>query len=334
MLVDQRNAGASLTTTAAGSFYAVDRTVLDCAGTSGTATLQRVADAPPGFTYSLRTTVLTTKTLSADDFVDYQQTIEGHNVSDLQYGSPTAKTTTLSFWVKSSRTGIFCATIFSNLTSRTYTTEYTINAGNTWQFVSVVIPGDTVGVISTQILSGISVRLTMAAGSGRQITARTWTSANAHGTVNQTNLFATVGATFQVTGIQLETGSVATEFDFLPYYKELALCQRYFERITFGTNSYKAMWASAPAAFFGNPIFFKVEKRVAPTIPTVTTGVSYWVIPGTTGVDAFQAHTFSAAGITTTNCYLTSPGRPTVTATNAGMYSWEGTLDLAVSAEF
>jgi hypothetical protein len=266
MEIDQRNSGGSVSfnnTTG----YTVDRWFTQCVGGSGTgtATVQRVADAPAGFLYSLKWTTTNAKTPAASDTFTFIQSIEGQNIIDFAYGTASAKTVTFSFWVKSSLTGTFSGCLqSSNVTNyRSYIFNYTINSANTWQYVTITVPGDTGQVPYLDTNRGYGILFDMGSGSTYQTsTLNTWLTGPINRSTTSVNIISTLNATFQVTGVQLELGSVATPFERRSYGQELALCQRYYEVISYfpmGTtyrgNGDTRCYAS-----------FNVTKRVAPTM--------------------------------------------------------------------
>jgi hypothetical protein len=228
MVIDQRNAGASVALGAGVTAYSADRFRIEN-NTTGTATAQQVSDAPTGFSNSLKYTVTATDaSLASTENAFIQQNIEGFNTADLSFGTASAKTITISFWVKSSLTGTFGGSIINNSYSRLYPYSYTILAANTWEYKTVTISGDTTGTwIGATNSIGLRLMFCLAAASDRVATAGAWTTSLGFGPTGQTNLMATNGATWQITGVQLEVGSTATSFDYRPYGTELALCQRY-----------------------------------------------------------------------------------------------------------
>jgi hypothetical protein len=229
MVIDQRNNGASVSLiSGGGNTFSADRWYVENF-TDGTATIQQISDAPTGFANSIRYTVTATdSSLASDQSAFVQQRIEGFNSADLMFGTANAATVTVSFWVKSSVTGTFGGALANNAYNRGYPFTYTISSANTWEQKTVIITGDTTGtwVGST---NGIGLRVTfaLAAGSARVSTAGAWAAYVGLGATGATNLMATNGATWQVTGVQLEKGSTATSFDYRPYGTELAMCQRY-----------------------------------------------------------------------------------------------------------
>jgi hypothetical protein len=275
MRIDQRNAGASFSPGTTGSVdYSVDRFGGVRAGSGVAFTLQQIADAPAGFVNSLRATVPTGATPSGTQLSFVAQPIEGLNVSDLGWGGANAQTVTLSFWVKSSVTGSFPLVLVNSGNVRAYGATYTINAANTWEQKTVVVPGDTSGTWLTTNGVGIQVNWGLGgAGASRTVTTG-WQSTSSPGSsvgviAGTVNLVATTGATFYITGVQLEPGSVATPFERRSFGAELALCQRYFQRF----NNIQAEGYSSGALVRQNtPIMFPVQMRTTPTRTVITAG--------------------------------------------------------------
>jgi len=269
MRIDQRNAGASVAlVSGGGNAYSADRWYVENA-TDGTATIQQVSDAPDGFSNSIKYTVTATDaSLASDQAAWIQQRIEGFNFADLLYGTASAKTVTVSFWVKSSVTGTFGVTLANSAYNRGYPASFTVNSANTWEQKTATIAGDTTGtwIGST---NGIGVRLNfgMAAGSARSAAAGSWAAATVLGVSSQVNLMATNGATFYITGVQLEVGSVATSFERRQYGQELALCQRYYWEST-GTH-YGCSYSTGNAFVIDT---FPSEMRATPTITVASIG--------------------------------------------------------------
>jgi hypothetical protein len=224
MTIDQRNGGAS--GTAAG--YTVDRWAYSATQTSKGTWQQNAGSVTPpaGFTNYLGFTSSSAYSVLAGDYFVLRQPIEGLNTADLGFGTANASTVTLSFWVRSSLTGTFGGVIFNSALNRTYVFSYTINVANTWEQKSVTIAGDTTGTWLTNNGIGISVDFTLASGSNFTRSAGSW-STSGFAVTGTTSIVGTNGATFYLTGVQFEKGSVATSFDYLPYGTELMLCQRY-----------------------------------------------------------------------------------------------------------
>jgi len=231
MRIDQRNAGASVNTSSATSgAFQLDRWKTFVAGSMVVA-VQQSSIAPTGFTNSTAYTVSTADaSIAAGDLYVIEQPIEGFNCYDLNFGASPASTVTLSFWVRSSITGTYCGALGNSAENRSYVFAFSVNSANTWEQKTIAIPGDTAGTWLTNNGIGIRVRVTLGAGSNFQGTANAWSGANLFATASQTQWVSTNGATFYLTGVQLEVGTAATPFERRQFGQELALCQRYFQK--------------------------------------------------------------------------------------------------------
>jgi hypothetical protein len=186
---------------------------------------QQVSDAPAGFINSVKMTATTAGTGSY--FSLLRQYIEGLNVSDLGFGTASAKTVTLSFWVKSSIAGIYAAGLQNAAGNRVYVSNYTISSADTWEYKTITIAGDTTGTWATDNTAGILVNFDLGSSTGTVATPNTWGNTGIY-TSSSIKWNSTLNATFQVTGCQLEVGTQATSFEYRQYQQELALAQRYY----------------------------------------------------------------------------------------------------------
>lgn len=262
MRIDQRNAGAAVTGIT-GSVYCLDRFYL--AANGPTVSAQQVTDAPAGFTNSAKVTVTTNvPSPTAGQYLTFDHRIEGNNLADMAFGSASAKTFTLSFWVKSSLTGTFPVAFFNNATNRCYVGTYTINSANTWEQKSITVAGDQSGTWTTDKTIGMCVRFGLGAGSTYQGAAGAWGNSLLFATGSTVQLFSTTNATFQITGLQLEQGSSATTFERRQYGTELALCQRYYQVDVNGTFLCSGFAYSATLAVFAYRL--ATPMRTAPTL--------------------------------------------------------------------
>jgi hypothetical protein len=231
MVIDQRNAGASVTPT--NGQYLLDRFKYYSTQTSKVSVQQNAGSVTPpaGFKNYLGVTSLSAYSVTASDYFSIAQLIEGFNMADLGYGAAGASTVTFSFWVYSSLTGTFGASLTNDAANYAYPFTYTISAANTWEQKFITITGATAGTWLTTNVTGIQVIWSLGAGATFSGTPGAWVSAgflpSATGAVS---VVGTNGATFYITGVQLEKGSTATSFDYRPYGTELALCQRYYYR--------------------------------------------------------------------------------------------------------
>jgi hypothetical protein len=276
MVIDQRNAGASVT--ASTGTYTLDRWRAYSSQASKFTVQQNAGSVTPpvGFTNYLGVTSSSAYSSGASDLFIMQQLIEGFNTADLGWGTANAKTVTLSFWVRSSLTGTFSGTFMNSAANRSYPFTYTINSANTWEFETITVAGDTTGTW-VGATNGIGIRLNWNLGSGSSNlgTAGAWAGSELYGSTGSVSVVGTNGATFYITGVQFEVGSTATSFDYRPYTTELQLCQRYLP--AFNATSVDSTGALAMGAFFSGTqavvaIAFPVQTRVAPTGLTVSNG--------------------------------------------------------------
>ena len=268
-VIDQRNAGNPVTLTSSGP-YVTDRWKCNN-NTDGTATAQQVSDAPTGFNYSLKYTATATDTnLTTTQSTWVAQYIEGYNTADLGWGTANAKTITISFWVKSSLTGTFSYSISNNAFDRSYVTTYTINSANTWEYKTITIAGDTSGTWLTT--NGIGMLQGWYLGVGPSLTTsttNTWQGAGYQSASGSVAVISTSGATFYITGVQLEAGTTASPFEYRQYGTELQLCQRYFEVYVCAGNNTGIMAMSTGTTTSGRGVYpFKVQKRANPSSVT------------------------------------------------------------------
>jgi hypothetical protein len=298
MVIDQRNAGAAVTLNG-NELFPVDR--FACGDvTDGSFTAQQVADAPAGFINSLKCTVTSAdSSLAATQTAYCYQSIEGLNIADLGWGAAGAATVTLSFWVKSSLTGTFGGALRNSAANRSYPYTYTISAANTWEQKTVTIAGDTSGTWLTTNGVGINVQFSLGAGSDRTGTAGAWNSNNNVGATGQTQVIGTNGATWQITGVQLEAGSVATPFERRPFGTELALCQRYYYKLQATANNQDFGAACAVTTTVGRVSMpFPVTMRGPPSaVEQSGTASNYQCRFANTNTSCSAVPTFSTASV-------------------------------------
>jgi hypothetical protein len=258
MVIDQRNAGASVTP--ANLAYTLDRWKTEISASSKF-TVQQSSTAPVGFNNSLLITSSSAYTVGAADYFAVTQPIEGYNIADFGFGTANAKTVTVSFWVRSSVTGTYSAVLVNQNDTRVYPFTYTVNSANTFEYKTVTIAGDITGTWLTTNGAGIRVNFYIGLGTNFQGAVNAWNGGTVYGASGTTNLVSTNGSTFYLTGVQLEKGSTATSFDYRPYGTELQLAQRYYEKLPTGVYGTVAVRTTD---WYGN-IMWQVEKRTAPT---------------------------------------------------------------------
>ena len=299
MVIDQRNAGASVTIPATTVTYTLDRWSA-YATQASKFTIQQNAGSvtpPAGFSNYLGVTSSSAYTVGSTDQFKIYQPIEGFNFADMAWGTANAQTVTLSFWVRSSLTGTFGGSLVNNGSTRTYPFAYTISSANTWEQKSITIAGDTSGTwLGATNGVGVYVQFGLGVGSTLSGTAGAWTGSGLTSATGATSVVGTNGATFYITGVQLEKGSTATSFDYRPYGTELALCQRYYYRISgTGTAPFAAGGALTTTAtrIQGS---FPVSLRTTPTALEQTgTSGNYQLILAGASVTLNQVPVFDDA---------------------------------------
>jgi hypothetical protein len=311
MVIDQRNAGASVTPTS--PTYITDRWQAYNNSGSGRYTIAQSSTAATGFTNSLLVTSTGAYSVGAGDILVIRQAIEGFNIADLNWGTANAKTVTLSFWVRSSLTGTFGGSFSNNAADRNYAYTYTINSANTWEQKTVTITGDTTGTWLNTNGTGLNVWFQLGVGSTYTTsTTGSWIStSNIYGVTGATSVVGTNGATFYLTGVQLEAGSTASSFEYRSYGQELALCQRYLPVINLadsvgGFTSLVSGYAAGSTSFYCT-FPYKVNVRtpatgISVTNPTTAFGVAWG------GTSAVSAITYSGSTYETGTFYASVTG--------------------------
>jgi hypothetical protein len=310
MDIDQRNAGAAVTiTSTVANTYTLDR----WAGFGLQASkfsIQQSTVAPAGFVNSLLATSLTAYSVLTGDIFRVSQVIEGLNVSDLAWGTANAQPVTISFWVRSSLTGTFSGSLLNSATDRSYVFSYTISAANTYEYKTVTIPGDTSGTWLTT--NGIGIRLGFNLGSGAtySTTAGAWSAGAFTAATGSVSVVGTNGATFYITGVQLEKGSTATPFEFRSIGTELGLAQRYYQKL--GNVSYAGIGSGFQQS---TSIAMFVAKQNVVMRASPSLGFSQLIVTDRTGFDS---------NVLTISSVATSPDSIYVQVTNdvAGSARW------------
>jgi hypothetical protein len=328
MVIDQRNAGASVaTTTTAAGVYTLDRWIYQVSAASKFTVQQNAGSVTPpaGFTNYLGCTSTSAYSVGTNDYFTIAQRLEGYNTSDLGWGSANAQTVTISFWVRSSLTGAFGGAVRNSSGGRYYLFSYTINAANTWEYKTITVAGDTTGTYQTTNSISFEVWWSLGAGSGLSGTAGSWSTNNQTQPTGSTSVVGTNGATFYITGVQLEKGATATSFDVRDYGRELILCQRY----AFSLDNQQSPSNISSRYGFGmansaSQCQINVQHPVTMrAIPGITvTNLSSCILSDSTAtfsISAFAAQT-NVSGLNTSSVSLSSSGL-TVYRT----YFWEGT---------
>ncbi len=278
-----------------GDIYTLDRFAVGHGSPVNAMTVEQSTDAPNNFKNSIKITAGTGASASTTGYAYLRQAIEGQNISHLGFGTSAAKAITLSFYVKSSLTGTFGVSIRNQAGTRAYGDTYTISSANTWEYITVAIPADTSGTWPTDNGVGLNLLWDLGAGSNYDIAAGSWTTgSNMFGVESTVKLTETTGATFYITGVQLEVGDVATPFEHRSFGDELARCQRYFEKTydqgtavatatATGSIGFRADQSGSTAAAYGQiPLRYVVTKRATATVTFYdTAGTSgHWTSAG------------------------------------------------------
>ena len=262
MTIDQRNAGAASANTING--YFLDRWDVSQITTGKIIAQQNAGSVTPpvGFGNYLGITSQSAYSVISTDRTMITQWIEGFNCADLNWGTANAKTVTLSFWVRSSLTGTFGGAFINYNGNRSYAFSYTVSSANTWEQKSVTVAGDTTGTWNVTNSGGIGIRFGLGVGSNYLGTAGAWSASNFAGVTSQVNLVGTSGATFYITGVQLEAGSSASSFAHENVGDTLQKCQRYYQPFKF--NYETTLGATGSIA---SPVTaFSVPMRASPTM--------------------------------------------------------------------
>jgi hypothetical protein len=304
MRIDQRNAGAAVSLPTASTLYTLDRWACNKDTAGATVTAQQSSVVPSGFTKALLFTVSTGAAAGASDQNLFQQIVEGVNVGDLGWGTSSAQSVSVSFWVRSSVIGTYGLSLSNSAANRAYLATYSIDVANTWEYKTVVIPGDTTGTWLTDNSSGIRVRWDFGSGSSRQGTAGSWGTTLFNTVSTRANLIGTSGATLYITGVQLEAGPTATPFERRPYSVELGMCQRYYYRITsstvFGPFAIGHCTLSTVANLIVN---FPVTMRIPPAALDSSAAATFQLSDGVTAITCTSV-SGSGTQITPNTTYL------------------------------
>jgi len=273
MLIDQRNAGASVATSSGVSVYTVDRWQAVYSATSKFTVQQNAGSvtSPTGYKNYLGATSSSAYTVGTGDYFGIVQFIEGYNIADFGWGAAGASSITLSFWVRSSVTGTYTVAVRNGATTRSYPATYVVNSANTWEQKTITVAGDTTGTWASDNSAGISLWFSLGAGSTYTTTANAWAAGNYTQATGSNNFVATNSATFYITGVQLEVGTKATPYEMQIYSDQLAQCQRYFQKYV--NPPLKGIAAGTTAANrCGMPL--EVTMRASPT--SAYNGTCYW----------------------------------------------------------
>lgn len=276
MRIDQRNAGASYNQV--NGQYSLDRWAgnsFDGGAATNKFSVIQSSTAPTGFSNSLLVTSLAATSSGASNIFNIEQKIEGFNFADFAYGTASAQTLTLSFWVRSSLTGTFGGALKNSARNRAYPFTYTISTANTFEQKTITIIGDTTGTwVGGTNGVGLWVSFGLGVGSTYSGTAGAWGGGDVFSATSATSVVGTNGATWYITGVQLEKGATATSFDVRPYATEFTLCQRYFQTlvVSSGTAGYISGFVADSASTGFGVAFLPVPMRTSPSLSITLSG--------------------------------------------------------------
>ena len=277
MRIAQRATSSTSITASNNGYQTMDRwtSYVNDAGTY-TNTQATITDLP-GFNISNKWEVTAADaSAAANSYFLIGQTVERNNLVDLAKGTSSAKSTTLSFYVKCSITGSFGVELLDIVNSRHIAALYTIDSANTWERKVVTFPGDTTGTIVGGVAAGMNIFWWLHSGSihNSGTLATSWaTQVNANRAVGITNLGSTNGATWEITGAQFEIGDQATDFEYLDFDTQLSLCHRYFQKLTGGGNAHGVVGSSGQPTRIAQNLL--KPMRAAPSV-TVTGTLKFY----------------------------------------------------------
>jgi hypothetical protein len=331
MVIDQRNAGASVTLGTADT-YTLDRWQFGTSVASKYSCQQNAGSVTPpvGYGNYLGITSLSAYTVGSSETFNLIQRIEGFNTSDLAWGTANAKTITVSAWVYSSLTGTFGGAITNSAFTYSYPFSYTISSANTWTQISITIAGPTSGTwVGATNGAGLVLRFSIGTGSSLSGTAGAWTASGLISATGATSVVGTNGATFYITGVQLEKGSTATSFDYRPYSLEFSMCQRYYQKVTTAENGKGiATGYYYTSSVFISQIPFQTYMRATPTLD-VNSGTNYFILFTNGAGDGFDTVSLNDA-----NPYTMAVTNTTQVSGTAGMAGQFKTNSASASLAF
>lgn len=288
----------------------------------GAVTVQRVSTVPSGegFKYSMKLSVATADTsLSSGQYALWDSHIEAQNLKSLRYGTNNAKTTVLSFWVRSSKTGTYCLNFHFSTINKQITKSYTIDTADTWEKKTVTVPGNTADAITHSHTQGLRVSFWLAAGSdftSGSLRSTHTTTVGADRAVGQTNWLDSTSNDFYITGIQYELGDVASEYEFQDYSQQLARAQRYF--FSYGYDPYDN--DTDAQTHFGHGMMYSdsqvhseivhpVNMRIEPSL-VFNTGTNYFRCYTDNTADSFDGftHESNTSNVSSTEIYTSGTG--------------------------
>ena len=316
MSVSQRSTSASSITST--GYHTIDR--WNWQADYGTVTLSQSTDVPTGqgFAKSFKADVTTAGTVSSSGTVILRQKVEGQNLQYLKKGTSSAESTTLSFWIKSTKTGTYICELYDADNTRQISKAYTVSASDTWEKKELTFAGDTTGAFDNDNANSLQIHWYLSAGSDftSGTLSTTWTaSTNANRAVGQVDAQDNTSNNIYLTGVQLEAGTTASDFEFLPVDVNLERCQRYYYTHVTGNNQHIGMGGYYSNTYVTCGVTFPTTMRSAPSLEQ-TTGTEYYrfyVYNGSDNFDSFaggiQQPTTNSAGIDSNSGVSGTSGR-------------------------
>jgi len=294
MQVAQR--GTSGTNTGDSQFPSVDRWLTRTYNGTGRVTLARQNIDSNGFRYSVRATPSTTDTSGTYGYT-LGQYIEGNNTNHLNWGTSSAQTITLSFWVKSSETGTFSVSFRNGAGDRSWVSSYSISTADTFEYKTITVTGPTDGTWATDTNASILLEFCYGGQTSKSTSSLDqWVTGNYVAATGQTDIMQSTSNYFEITGVQLEVGSVATPFEHRSYGEELALCQRYFQKVEHEGN---AIVLGAASFYTSGTLMaaypYTTTMRATPTGAS-TSGTNYFVVYSNSGAQYKNSVSFERMG--------------------------------------
>ena len=331
MRIDQRNNGASVTPT--NDAYLVDRWQAKQSTASKFSAQQNAGSVttPAGFTKYLGCTSLSAFSVGATDIFGIRQWVEGFNTADLGWGTANAQAITIGFWVRSSLTGAFAGSVYNSTGARSYPFSYAISAANTWEYKAVTITGDTTGTWETGNGGGLALFFNLGTGSTYSGTAGIWTGTYTPSVTGAISVVGTSGATFYITGVQLEAGTVATPFERRDYGRELIMCQRYAQQVVNGESTTQAVALGHGQS--GTVANYYYQMPVAMRNGPALTYSSLSDFLNDDGVGGSVPATLSVIRSTTISCGISASGLSTVAGRAAQLRANNSSARLLLSSE-
>ena len=267
MRIAQRGTGAFT----ANASYPVDRWEMISNTTDFTTTQDSTVPTGQGFTKSIKIQPTGTKSPSSSTYARIGYSIEGYDGAPLSWGTSGAKSATISFWVRSSVTGTYSIGVKNGDANRSITLEYTIDSADTWEYKNLTFSGVTDGTWAQTNGRFCYIDVWLSGEGSETSTIGVWQNTNTNMSSNQVNFFTSTSNVFYITGFQMEVGKVATPFEHRSYGEELALCQRYFQRLFDVSTASGIRWQGRIGSIYSATrcfvtVDFPVEMRVTPTI--------------------------------------------------------------------